>query len=263
MFTAPPPRPTPLPPRRKAYTLIEILVAVLICALLIGLAAGALRGARWAALDTVSDSNLRQHAQSLTSYSTDYRVWPHFTQVGFLVAPVRGLHITVTAASYFDAHHTWHLILAEPYYSVAETSDVFFPPRFKEEAGHGYPHNTPYHYGCVFIASPEYWNPHTRMGPAQYRATRPDEVLYPSRKALVSESWPYVPRAVEMANPLAGPALPAAFVDGSARGIKHEHRANGYERGDGYQFQNAGAVHMIDWPPTLHTLDGARGRDVR
>ncbi len=235
---------------------------MLICAVLIALVTGALRGARSAALDTVSDSNLRQHAQSLTSYSTDYRVWPHFTQIGWGVATIEGPHISVPLVSYFDAHHTWHLILAEPYYSVSETSDVFFPPRFKEDSGGGYPSYTPYHYGCVFIASPEYWNPRTRMGPTQYRATRPDEVLYPSRKALVSESWPYVPRAMERTG-LDGPALPVAFIDGSARGIKPEHRNNGYERGDGFQFQDSGAVHMIDWPPTLHTFDGARGRDVR
>ena len=69
-----PSRPVPVRPRgpRAGFTLVELLVAVSVIALLIGVLLPALTGARRAAADAASSSNLRQLAVGVAAYQVDF-----------------------------------------------------------------------------------------------------------------------------------------------------------------------------------------------
>jgi len=162
--------------------------------------------------------------------------------------------------SFFDAHHTWHVALADDYYGGDARSDVFSPPQYLKNGGSvAY---TPYLYGCVFITDSQYWNPYTRTGPEQYNATLVDHVSYPSNKALLFDYGSYLQEVEDASNPWAIP-MTAAMCDGSIGTFTGRDYLEGYEKGDGFQFMYDGAIHYADIPIFLHTLDGVRGRDVR
>ena len=247
---------------RPGWSLIELLVALSIITLLLAMMMAGLRAARERARDGLSAGYLRAHAQAMTVYTNDHRAfYPYFTEPGFLSKKLTGGG-TERWVSYFDAHRTWHIALADDYYQGTVRDPSFFPPQYREDGGGFWPVETGYHYACAFIADPAYWNPYTRMGPSQYRATRISEVRFPSLKALLVESWPFVERVGEPGGMRKYP-LPAAMCDGSARALTMNEQRNGYERGDGVQFDRDGAVHFTDWPRLLHAIDGVRGRDVR
>jgi hypothetical protein len=98
----------------------------------------------------------------------------------------------------------------------------------------------------------------TRTGADQFAATAQHAVLYPSRKSLVVQTW----EADAPGRRRPTVSVRMAMVDGSASAVAVEHVRSGYERGDGFQMMPDGAVHFVDTPPALHTLDGVRGRDV-
>lgn len=248
-------------PCAPGLTLIEALVAIAIVAVLVAVASVGIARARETARIGASLANLRTHAQSFAAYAADNKnAHPWFTRLGFRSTVVVGGGLTIPNASYFDAHHTWHVALADAYYAGDARSPVFRTPRAGRQ-WYGLPHRTPYHYACVFIADPEFWDETRRVGPAQFRATRTDEVLFTATKALLSED----PEALPTPEP--GRAFHvglAAMCDGSARRISPSQAMSGYSRGDGrHTFFDAGAVHDSDSPPLLHTSFGLRGWDVR
>lgn len=227
---------------------------------LLALLAVAVRDVRDRARQTVSLANLRSHAQAFTAYLGDYRdTFPFFT-TPWEGRTLTGGGVEFEGAVFFDAHHSWHIVLSGTGYTESVESQVFWPPRFLSEDGGGWPFFTPYNYPCVFIADPRYWNPFTRMGPNQYRATEAAQVLFPDAKSLVVERWPYEARVASSSQ--VRHRLPVAFCDGSARSVRWNERGPEYEGADGVQFVPAGAVHFVNNPPLLHTIDGVRGRDV-
>jgi len=246
----------------RAFSLVEVLAVLVIVSILVAVSVPLVGEVRGRARDSVSSGNLRTHAQAITMYTADFADgFPHFTKRGFASTTLEGGGIQLAGVSYFDAHQTWHIALADSYYLASVTADAFFPPGYPREDGDGWPFYTPYYYPCAFIAAPEYWNELTRMGPSQYRGTRIDEVLFPSAKVLVVQGWPFRRIVIDPDDNMRT-RLPVSSVDGSVRALRWNERENGYERGDGYQFQNDGAIHYIDWPRLLHTIDGVRGRDV-
>lgn len=239
---------------------MELALSLAIIAVLTAITLGLLSLARAEARRTVSLSNLHTHAQAFAAYTGDWsEQFPHFTSPGFASSTVSsgGLSLTV---SFFDAHRTWHIALADGYFAGNPFSKSFMPPRYQNEEDGMWPLYTPYHYACSFIADPLYWNARTRIGPSQFRSTRISQVLYPSSKSLIVETWPYGRAAPQQGGARVTPSLPVALVDGAARVLRVWN--SGYERGDGYQFMNDGAIHFTDAPPLLHTVDGLRGRDV-
>ncbi|MCK4873067.1 MAG: type II secretion system protein [Phycisphaerales bacterium] len=248
---------------RRAFTLIEIIVAVAIVGILLAITAGSLSALRERGRRATSLSNLRTHAQVFSVYTNEYAgCFPYFTDVGFASTTLKGGGVELAGVSYFGAHHTWHVALADGYYTGDVKSDVFYPPQFDLDGHEWWPYQTPYHYGCVFIANAQYWNQYTRIGPQQYQATRADSVRFPASKAMIVQSWPFTRDVAEPDDQLSN-ELPVALCDGSAQQLTWRDRMNGYDKGDGYQFREDGAIHYTDWPPLLHTIDGVHGRDVR
>lgn len=247
--------------RSRAFTLLESLVIIAVISVLLALLTSAIRGTRDRARQAVSLANLRSHAQAFTAYLGDFRdTFPFFT-TPWQSRTLTGGGVELEDAVFFEAHHTWHIVFAEMGYTGSVESKVFWPPRFLSEDGGGWPFFTPYNYPCVFITEPEYWNPYTRMGPIQYRATWASQVIFPAAKSLVVERWPYEARVASSGQ--MRHKLPVAFCDGAARTVRWNERAPEYEGADGIQFVPAGAVHFVSNPPLLHTIDGVRGRDVQ
>lgn len=250
--------------KRRGLSLLEVLVVLAVLVVLLAIAVGVLSSARDHSRRATTLSNLRTHAHSIAAYSGEYSdCFPYFTLPGFASTTLTSGSMSITV-SFFDAHHTWHLALADSYYGGNPFSKVFVSPRYFEHEGGTWPLYTPYHYACAFIADPRYWSPTTRRGPDQFTSTQFSQVLYPSAKSLVIESWPFMHDISESGgrSRSASRGLPVVFTDGAARIISGSGWLNGYEKGDGYEFVSDGAIHYNDMPPLLHTIDGIRGRDV-
>lgn len=96
-------------------------------------------------------------------------------------------------------------------------------------------------------------------GRSQWRGTREDQVVFPSSKAVLIDSWWY-PQRTEPISP--DRLIRIAFADASAAAPPERKVLPGYSRGDGSQaFIRFG--HIADAPSGgLHTLNGVRGRDI-
>lgn len=248
--------------RRQGISVIELLAVLAIIAIVLSIAVSILSHARADAKKGITFSNLRTHAQMFSAYASDSGdCYPYFTRPGFASTTLvtRGMSVAV---SYFDAHRTWHLALADGYYGHSPFSRVFVSPEYSDDDGGIWPLYTPYHYACVFIADPRYWNPTTRTGPDQFAATRTAHVLFPSSKSLIIDTWPFQRAFAGVGKRRASLELAMVFADGAARTLRGGSWQNGYEKGDGYEFESDGAIHYTDLPPMLHTIDGVRGRDI-
>ncbi|MBL8764095.1 MAG: type II secretion system protein [Phycisphaerae bacterium] len=249
-------------------TLIEVLVCLAVVGVLLALLSGPLAAVREGAKRTRSLQSLASIARGFHAYTQDFAgSWPYFTHVGFGDNVIAGGGLRVEVASFFDAFQTWHIALADGYFSGNASSEALFPPRYAGE-GTGVemrPWFTSYHYPCAFIAHPDFWNPYRRTGPGQWGGTRADQVAFPGSKALVVEGvrGEGAPRSSRGGRRDLARARLVATCDGGARPLPWESLQGGYERGDGFIFKDSGAVHYADSPALLHTTDGVRGRDVR
>jgi prepilin-type N-terminal cleavage/methylation domain-containing protein len=248
------------PSSSRAFTLIETIIVAAITSVLLALAVIAVRSVRERSRHAASLANLRTHAQIFAAYANDYSdCLPYFTKVGFASTTLTGGGIQLEGVSFFDAFQTWHIALTDGYYSAPAQSCVFFPPKGPDGWGGWWPFHTSYHYPCAFIAKPAYWNETTRMGPQQYGVNRLGDVSFPSDKALIVEDA----AEDDVAQPTSTATMRTSCCDGSARERLRIDTLNGYPKGDGYAFVEDGAVHYIDVPRLLHTIDGVHGRDFR
>lgn len=253
---------------RPGFTLVETLICIMIVAIVVSLTAPHLHDARTAARRSVSLANLRMHGAIFAIYGGDFKdTFPCYTdrtsEWSDVAAEALGIGRRI---KYFWGSGMWNIALADRYYDGDPFLRCFYPPTFPygvdmpvgESRG-----STPYQYACVFIAAPEYWNPDTRTGPSQWSATRFDQVLFPSDKSLLTNTFiAPLPRDSSEA-PL--PPKPTtvwefACVDGSTRTLLNNAAVRGYLRGDGPWTE---PVHPGDLEPGTHTLDGVRGRDFR
>lgn len=245
---------------RRGFTLVEVLVTIVIITTVLALAVGLLAKMRSQSRSLASMSNLRSHAQILTMYTDDARgVFPYFTKTGMFSQVLEGGGVTTPPISYFDAHRTWHVALADDYYSGNARSRQFFSPRYRENSAY-WPIYTSYHYPCTFIADPAYFDERTRTGPAQYRPVNMAQVQFPSAKTVLVETWH--PPTAQDGRQVQQQGYASAFVDGSVHDVSWRERRSGYQKGDGWLFLPFGAVHFTDSPPMLHTIGGASGRDI-
>lgn len=252
-------------PASPGFTLIETLLAVLIIALLLALLVPSMGSFRETARGAKSLANLRSHVAVFAHYTSDWRdAYPYFTYPQATRTVLRAEQAGVTVeVPYFWAFQYWNVALADRYYDGQPFHDSFYPPAYPDGTGtrelrFG---PTPYHYACTFLARPEFWNPARRTYQKdQLGPNFTQDVLFPSQKFLFASSYPVrtMPGNIvsyEMSSPLA-----VGFVDGAAAHLPANRCAPGYPNGDGsFNFP----MHQNSWPPGLHTLDGARGRDLR
>lgn len=253
---------------RMGFTLLEVLVCIAVVAALLSLALPALQRSRGEARHSVSMSNLRSHAQVFGAYCADWHdMFPYFTDSKLskttLRVETRGIEQPVR---YFEAFNFWNWGLADGYYGGDPFQSSFWPPDYWPFHGVADPPPfawTGYYYGCSFLADPLFWNPSTRTNQSQWRATRADEVTYPSRKGLLVAAYPLEAEFhdKELVDYWADLTATFARCDGSVARVGLGTFLPPMESGDGAWEPPAG-YHASWWFPMLHTFDGVRGRDT-
>ncbi len=250
------------------FTIVELMLCIAVLALVLALLLPALQASRREAQNAVSEANLRTHAQIFALYSADWReVFPYVTDPRLpettLRVESRGWQMNI---KYFEAFNFWNWGLADGYYGGDPFHPSFYPPAYWP--AHGVDAPPPYawsgyYLGCSFLADPNFWNPSTRTGQTQWRPVRTDEVLYPSRKGLLIAAYPLEADFHAKGLVDSWPDLRATFarVDSSLARVGLGAILPPMESGDGVWDPPAG-YHGGWWFPILHTLDGARGRDI-
>lgn len=250
--------------RVPAYTLVELLVSLAVLGVLVGLAIPAMFSARTRARAARSLSDIRQHAVTLNVYVADHDGFlPCFLKDGEISdrpASVGWDPNPSESTSRFATHASW------PYLAYASRADAgdslaspFAPRPFLRLS---------YYLSCTFDTRPEYWVPETRGGREQLKPSPLALTSSPSRKFLLLDvaAWYDLSATpgsdTEPFGRIEGLAVDrpggnsAAFVDGSARGVRHAQLRPGYTQGDGL-------LHPFDWPAGLHTHQGTLGTDIR
>lgn len=250
---------------RHGMTLLEVLVCLALIAVLLSLLAPSLANVRRSAHDVRIASDLRSHAQVFASYAIDSAdAFPFFVDPQATVTVLRlSSGRVIELRQPFSSAYYWNYALADAYYGGAMHHDSFYPP--------GYPRRltgssvragpTPYQYACTFIAHPNYWMPERRLrGRSQLQRTLQADVLFPSRKALLS---PWYPLTVELPDGVGRTSYTfqsIATVDGAVRHVATNQIVPGYFSGDGDPDLG---VHLHDVPPWgMHTIGGVRGFDL-
>ncbi len=241
------------------FTLVELLVSLVVVAILISLVFVGLKQLRAGARSTSDLSKLRSFGQGFTLYSQDFReAYPYFTNVGFMTKELSGEGVPPFQVSHFDASEVWHVVLARKYFADSPRSEAFYPASSIDSRDSQWPFRTTFRYACVFIATPEYWRPETRLdGSGQFGVTRISSVTRPSLKTLIVRGWTSNDGEVTATSPIS-----SLLCDGSTRQVAFTERRSGYDRGCGNPLEPFGAIHRIDSPPLLHTLLGVQGQDI-
>ena len=250
------------PQQRVGFSVLEILVALVVVAILLAITIPTLRSVRDASRRAESSSNLRTHAQILTVYTLDHAgTLPGWRTPSEFEAD--SIEPPFPQSRYFRIHTYWHLIPGRDYYEGGMENETLWPDGFRRSPESTFPYQTPYLLPCTFAADPGFWDEETRRyGDGQWGAQRLSRVAYPSKKALVVESWPHRER-VRQARDRFSVGLPVALADGSTQRPSPRERYSGYPKGDGASHQALGAVHPRSTGLLLHTREGVLGRDIR
>ncbi len=241
-------------PQRQAdqalgFTLIETVLVVAAVGILVAASLPSLASARAAARSVKALSDLRMLAAGFHTYATDFsETWPCITSPKASHTVLRA-ETFVDTVPYFAATYKWHVPLAAGYFGVPWWSELFASPFVRRGAD-----VTWYWYSAAFRASTQYWRAETRTGPEQWGATKLSDVLFTSQKALLAMVIGPDPRGeFGLADP-----MPMSRVDGSARAVPLARVHPGYDRGEG-MWPGYVYPHAL---PTVHTIDGVRGRDI-
>lgn len=238
------------PHAARGFTLPETIVSVLLVAVLVSLLAPSLSGLRRSGRDTSDAASLRAHVSAFLSYASDHGdTFPQVTDPLASLTIVRQGELAIPAR-YFDATSLWSVALSDTLYQTAWRDPSFFS-RHRTDGPRPF---TSFWHSSTLIAGPEYWNALTRTGSRQWRATRTAEVIFPAAKSALFRAEPWPLGVSELENNIV-----SAFLDGHASSISRPQLLPGYPTGEG------------PWPgsvfnysvPTMHTIDGVRGRDAR
>lgn len=238
--------------RRSGFTLVEMIVVIAIVALLVALVAPTLGGAREAARRTASLAKLRSHVANFAAYANDYKEWlPYYADPAFVFTILRDVDSgSVLKVRYFETAFYWNYCLAKGYYG-----GQLHHPSFRA-SGTAWGDGCDYWYSASLRADPRFWNESTRTGPEQWRRVLLSEVVFPGSKAVLSRPYFFVtkrpPENMDFSAEL-------GLLDGSAAWFAEQEQLVGYWKGEG---DYPGSFFVREMAG-MHTIDGARGRDVR
>jgi prepilin-type N-terminal cleavage/methylation domain-containing protein len=238
---------------RAGFTLLELVITIALIGLLIALIAPSFKSFGYAARDTKSLGNLRQHCQVVALYATsesDYlpcQVDPSATHT-----ILRAGGDMEFLCAYFDIRYAWTVGMADGYYDGRwEHKSYYVPTNYS---------GTPwtYWYTVTAVARPEYWRAETRTIHGQFAGQLISNVTYPSAKGLYLDVFDGGRRTYTATGQ---DYWPIGFADGSARRASDKTVLAGYPRGDGELGVGRGRLGVGF--PVIHTNDGVRGRDVK
>lgn len=227
------------------FTLVELLVVIAVTALLVGLALSAFARVRESSRRARTLSWLSSHARSVEAYASDSRAYlPYYGDPTGLAEWRSQDCPTVVRYPYFVGAHFWHSTMGDQYTGGAA----------KTLSPHGVAPSdcmSWFLFSSSLRARPEFWNALTRTGPEQWLAVRMDEVTFPAAKVEFKDGSLTEDERREGLDAIAA-------CDGHARWVKPGGLLPGYPDGEGDWF---GSWFIRD-DPGMHTIDGARGRDL-
>jgi len=247
---------------RGGFTLIELLVVLSIISLLLSLLLPALFRARGEARRVQALATMQQVWIGLALYSDDFQqTFPYFATPGHPRAPlvVNGANLSNAQGGYFRAQAEYWPSVARPYFSgrpLLPEVPCFEPRGVKWGLSKGRDDDvlwTRYWLTPNAFAAPEFWaNDRHPRNSAYFRATRWDEISFPSQKGLLidfgNSEWDDSKYNYD-ASPL---ELPLWFS--TADGASQVRRMKDMKR-DTVGRSGLGAL------PVLTTRYGLRGRD--
>lgn len=239
-------------PAARGFTLLEVLVSIVIIALLIALLTPAVAGARESARRSASVGVLRSHVANFAVYASDFRdCLPYYADAASAYTILRDQDSGFAErVRYFEAAFFWNFALASGYYDGKLTHASFVAP------GRRPSYSCDYWYSASLRTDPKFWNPTTRTGPEQWRRVLMSEVGFPGAKAILSRPYFYI---TERPPDNRDWSAELGLLDGSAAWFPEQQFTSPY---DGAEGPYDGSFFTIALPG-MHTLDGARGRDVR
>jgi prepilin-type N-terminal cleavage/methylation domain-containing protein len=253
--------------RARGFSILEMVVSIAIVALLIVLLAPSLTRIRTSAMRASDIAALRSHAAIFALYAGDFQdQWPCFTDPKATYSVLRNQRYDLTIEAYhFLSYLLWSFALSDAYFDGEFRSKQFAPsvlhtPNFGGNFAIGF------QYSCTFVASPEHWNPSSRVaGTALLGSTRVDQVVFPSAKVLLLDPAYEFNESTQWARPFGFRAdrhyrPGVATSDGAATMVNPDVFQPAYASGDGVTSSDQG--HMTATPKPLHTLGGVRGRDL-
>lgn len=242
---------------QPGFTIVELVLVIAIVGVLASLIIPAASKARGSSQLAVVLSSMRSHVAIFQQYTTDWNDrLPYFASPTATETIIRTSRGDVVRIGYFESFLTWNYALADSYYEGDPNNSTFYVPQSRARTG-----PAQLHYACAYIATPEYWNPTSRLaGTQQLRPTQISSARFPAAKSLFSA---FDKLGYEFPNDLVDRGanrslVPLGVLDGSARSIPLNRLLPEYSDGDG---EAPGSVHRTQWPPALHTIDGIHGRD--
>lgn len=249
---------------QAGLSLVEILVSIGVIGVLLSIAAPALRGARRAAGEVASLSNLRQIGPVVESYA----------QTNNLEYPM--MRPGVRYQNNLDGLSSWFMVMGEPSWSSAhlwalvvrqvapwhEHAHAWISPGTSFEDATT--HNTvrpSYWYSNSFVAAPRLWTPEGAADApsrpsAYYGPVRTHTVRYPGSKAMFYDfDMAYDRRFRRISNlgSLPDSPMPVLFADG--------HAATHHPRDATPPFPNPLNTEWWGTSPLQNTPEGVLGRD--
>lgn len=263
--TAPRENATSSPVRaRRAFTLVESLLALAVVALLVSLTLAGLSVAREHARGVRTLSRLQQHGGVLAVYAVDWHdFFPAFIDAA---SPPYAFEVegeSVQVPVYFAAPNLWPWALRDRYYAgqpweiFADASDDGVLP-----GGRG-----TFDMTCTLFATPDFWAPESRLaGISQLRAVRHSDVTFPAQKATLISQYPLLKIAAYQGNVLPNPStltvrMPTLAADGHAEPVSARRFTPGVHMGDAVFDVPGITMHWQDMLVGLHTERGVRGTD--
>ncbi len=244
---------------KRAFTLVELLVAIGVIAILLAILLPALAGVRGSARKTVTLSNLKQSHAAFDLYLARYdRTYPWFEPGTFLKANPEGTQSI--SPGYWDLNIYWPMLMHEsapwPEHfktflgSGARTGDQ----PWITEPNQGQRYRTPsFEYCRAFFVRPEFFDESADESPKLYRPVRQSDVTHPGGKVLLFDRELTHLQGTEDASDVASvDTRPMVFADGHAEERKLSEAST-----------PAVPAWLAGRPATpLHdTRNGVRGRD--